>query len=65
MLIRLLQKFSSIELCPEAEPRMIAPPSFTDSPGSNGSDKIHMRSHITLYATVSSVTLSDVCGSTC
>lgn len=53
MLIRLLQKFSVIEVVPEAQPEAIPAEGFADSPGSNGSDRLAMKSHLTLYASVS------------
>lgn len=53
MLVRLLQQVSAIEFCPEVAPASIVPPGYTDSPGSDGTDRVWMASHLTMYARVS------------
>lgn len=53
MLVRLLQQVSAIEFCPEVAPASIPPPGYTDSPGSDGTDRVWMSSHLTMYAKVS------------
>ncbi|KAI0703354.1 cytochrome P450 [Cerioporus squamosus] len=50
MLVRLLQQFSSIEFTPEVAPESVVPPGYTDSPGSDGTDRVWMGSHLTMYA---------------
>ncbi|CDO75353.1 hypothetical protein BN946_scf184966.g21 [Trametes cinnabarina] len=50
MLIRLLQQFSAIEFVPEVAPESMVPPGYADSPGSDGSDRVWMGNHLTLYA---------------
>nr|BED42920.1 cytochrome P450 monooxygenase [Trametes versicolor] len=50
MLVRLLQQVSAIEFCPEVAPASIPPPGYTDSPGSDGTDRVWMSSHLTMYA---------------
>lgn len=53
MLVRLLQQVSAIEFCPEVAQASIPPPGYTDSPGSDGTDRVWMSSHLTMYAKVS------------
>ncbi|KAI0703355.1 cytochrome P450 [Cerioporus squamosus] len=50
MLVRLLQQFSSIEFTPEVAPESVVPPGYTDSPGSDGTDRVWMGSHLTMFA---------------
>ncbi|KAI0744063.1 cytochrome P450 monooxygenase pc-2 [Daedaleopsis nitida] len=50
MLVRLLQQVSSIEFTPEVSPESVVPPGYTDSPGSDGSDRAWIGSHLTLFA---------------
>ncbi|OJT15759.1 Cytochrome P450 52A3-A [Trametes pubescens] len=50
MLVRLLQQVSAIEFCPEVAPASTIPPGYTDSPGSDGTDRVWMASHLTMYA---------------
>ena len=52
MLVRLLQHFSAIEFVPEVAPQSIPPPGYTDSPGSDGTDRVWMTSHLTAFAKV-------------
>ncbi|KAI0823758.1 cytochrome P450 [Trametes gibbosa] len=50
MLVRLLQQISGIEFVPEVAPESVVPPGYADSPGSDGSDRVWMSSHLTAYA---------------
>ncbi|TBU33844.1 cytochrome P450 monooxygenase pc-3 [Dichomitus squalens] len=50
MLVRLLQLVSAIEFVPEVAPESIPPPGYADSPGSDGTDRVWMTSHLTTYA---------------
>ncbi|RDX55061.1 cytochrome P450 [Lentinus brumalis] len=50
MLVRLLQQFTSIEFTPEVAPESVVPPGYADSPGSDGTDRVWMGSHLTLFA---------------
>ncbi|KAI0630296.1 cytochrome P450 [Trametes polyzona] len=50
MLIRLMQQVSAIEFVPEVAPESIVPPDYTDSPGSDGTDRVFIASHLTTYA---------------
>ncbi|KAI8993079.1 cytochrome P450 [Trametes punicea] len=50
MLVRLLQQISAIEFVPEVAPKSVVPPGYTDSPGSDGSDRVWIGSHLTMYA---------------
>ncbi|KAH9858786.1 cytochrome P450 [Lenzites betulinus] len=50
MLVRLLQQISGIEFVPEVAPESVVPPGYTDSPGSDGTDRVWMSSHLTAYA---------------
>ncbi len=52
MLVRLLQQFTSIEFTPEVAPESVVPPGYADSPGSDGTDRVWMGSHLTLFAKV-------------
>lgn len=53
MLIRLLQNVSRIHLRPDANPKAIPPPGWAESLVSDGTDKVLMKSHLTLYVDVS------------
>ena len=55
MLVRLLQQFSAITFVPEVAPESVPPPGYADSPGSDGSDRVWIGTHLTMYAKVSSV----------
>ncbi|TBU45855.1 cytochrome P450 monooxygenase pc-2 [Dichomitus squalens] len=50
MLVRLLQQFSAIEFVPEVAPESMTPPGYTNSPGSDGTDRVWMGFHLTGYA---------------
>ncbi|KAI0745823.1 cytochrome P450 monooxygenase pc-2 [Earliella scabrosa] len=50
MLVRLLQQISGIELAPEVAPESVPPPGFADTPGSDGSDRVWMGVHLTMFA---------------
>ncbi|KAI9060248.1 cytochrome P450 [Trametes sanguinea] len=50
MLVRLLQQFAAIEFVPEVAPESVIPPGYADSPGSDGSDRVWIGSHLTMYA---------------
>ncbi|KAI1794078.1 cytochrome P450 monooxygenase pc-2 [Ganoderma leucocontextum] len=50
MLVRLLQQVSAIEFVPEVTPKSLVPPGYTDSPGSDGTDRVWMANHLTMYA---------------
>ena len=52
MLVRLLQQISGIELAPEVAPESVPPPGFADTPGSDGSDRVWMGVHLTMFAKV-------------
>ena len=52
MLVRLLQQVSAIEFVPEVAPRSVVPPGYADSPGSDGTDRVWMATHLTSYAKV-------------
>ena len=52
MLVRLLQQVSAIEFVPEVAPKSVIPPGYTDSPGSDGTDRVWMANHLTMYAKV-------------
>ena len=52
MLVRLLQQISAIEFVPEVAPESVVPPGYTDSPGSDGTDRVWMGNHLTMYAKV-------------
>lgn len=52
MLVRLLQQISSIEFTPEVAPESVVPSDYADSPGSDGSDRAWIGSHLTMYAKV-------------
>ncbi|KAI0791801.1 cytochrome P450 [Abortiporus biennis] len=55
VLIRLLQRFSNLELCQaEANPESLPSPEYLQSVGCDGSDKIRMGAHFTMFAHVSS-----------
>ncbi|OBZ68911.1 hypothetical protein A0H81_11023 [Grifola frondosa] len=49
MLIRLLQQVSTIELTQEVCPASVPPPDYHDSLGSDGTDKVWLKSHLTMY----------------
>nr|BAL14712.1 cytochrom P450 [Phlebia brevispora] len=49
MLIRLLQRVSHIELVQEVNPAAVPPPEWGVSGGSDGSDKVVFRGHLTMY----------------
>ena len=54
MLVRLLQRFSSIKLRQDAHPESVAPPGVERSPYAvDGCERVWMRSHLTAYAKVS------------
>ncbi len=57
MLIRLLQQVSKIEFTPEVAPESQIPAGYTNSPGSDGTDRVWMNSHLTMFAKV----CSDAC----
>nr|VWO99560.1 Cytochrome P450 monooxygenase CYP52X1 [Ganoderma boninense] len=50
MLVRLLQQVSAIEFVPEVAPESVVPPGYADSPGSDGTDRVWMANHLTMYA---------------
>ncbi|KAI0328645.1 cytochrome P450 [Cubamyces sp. BRFM 1775] len=50
MLVRLLQQFSAISFVPEVAPESVPPPGYADSPGSDGSDRVWIGTHLTMYA---------------
>ncbi|KAI0775658.1 cytochrome P450 [Trametes elegans] len=50
MLVRLAQQVSAVEFTPEVAPESIPPPGYADSPGSDGTDRVWMTSHLTMYA---------------
>ncbi|KAI0374100.1 cytochrome P450 [Pilatotrama ljubarskyi] len=50
MLVRLLQQVTSIQFVPEVAPESVVPPGYADSPGSDGTDRVWMGSHLTMYA---------------
>ncbi|KAH9892521.1 cytochrome P450 monooxygenase pc-2 [Cubamyces lactineus] len=50
MLVRLLQQFSAITFVPEVAPESVPPPGYADSPGSDGSDRVWIGTHLTMYA---------------
>ncbi|RPD74231.1 cytochrome P450 [Lentinus tigrinus ALCF2SS1-7] len=50
MLVRLVQQFSAIEFTPEVAPESVTPPGYADSPGSDGTDRVWMGNHLTMYA---------------
>ena len=52
MLVRLAQQFASIDFTPEVAPASVPPPGYADSPGSDGTDRVWMGSHLTMYAKV-------------
>ncbi|PIL35072.1 hypothetical protein GSI_02860 [Ganoderma sinense ZZ0214-1] len=50
MLVRLLQRFSSIKLRQDAHPESMAPPGVERSPYAvDGRERVCMRSHLTTY----------------
>ena len=54
MLIRILQQFGSVQLVQhEANPDAVPPPGWAESKGSNGKDKVKLRSYLTLFVDVS------------
>lgn len=54
MLIRLLQQFSTFELVQrEANPAKVPPPGWAESRGSNGKDRVRVKSHLTMFIDVS------------
>ncbi|KZT71412.1 cytochrome P450 [Daedalea quercina L-15889] len=51
-LIKLLQRFSAIDLAPEAiSPSMLPPKEWASAPGRKGKEKFTPKSHLTLYVT--------------
>ncbi|KAI0645640.1 cytochrome P450 [Trametes meyenii] len=50
MLIRLMQQVTSIKFVPEVAPDSVAPPDYADSLGADGTDRVLMASHLTMYA---------------
>ena len=52
MLIRLLQHVSEITLRPDANPEGVPPQGYAESFISDGSDKIRIKSHLTMYVPV-------------
>ena len=52
VLVRLAQQFASIDFTPEVAPASVPPPGYADSPGSDGTDRVWMGSHLTMYAKV-------------
>ena len=54
MLVRLLQQVSAISLAPEVAPESQIPPKYNDSPGSDGTDRVWIGSHLTAFAKVRS-----------
>lgn len=53
MLIRLLQQFSTFELCQEVNPEANPAPGSMSSAGSNGKDQVFFKAHLTMYVKVS------------
>ena len=54
MLVRLLQRFSTITLRQDAHPASVPPPGVERSPYAvDGLERVWMRSHLTAYAKVS------------
>lgn len=52
-LIKLLQRFSAMELAPEAAPPDSLPPKeWASAPGRKGKEKFWPKSHLTLYSIV-------------
>ena len=52
MLVRLLQHISAIEFTPEVAPESVIPSGYNDSPGSDGTDRVCIRSHLTAFVKV-------------
>ena len=52
LLVKLLQTFSHIEVASHQHPASIPPPTYHDGPGSDGTDRIWIKSHMTMYAVV-------------
>lgn len=52
MIIRLLQRISTIVLEQGSHPESMPPPGWADSKGSNGKEKLWLMSHTTLYVQV-------------
>ena len=52
MLVRLLQQFSAIEFTPEVAPDSVIPPGYTDSPGTDGTERVWIGAHLTMFARV-------------
>ncbi|PSS06615.1 hypothetical protein PHLCEN_2v3571 [Hermanssonia centrifuga] len=49
MLIRLLQRVSDIRLVQEVNPEAVPPLGFAESKGSDGTDKVFFKNHLTMY----------------
>ena len=57
-LIKLLQRFSTMELAPEAAPPGSLPPKdWADAPGRKNKEKFRPKSHLTLYSIVRLIVL--------
>lgn len=52
MLIRLLQHVSDIRLVQEVNPEAVPPLGFAESKGSDGTDKVFFKNHLTMYVKV-------------
>lgn len=52
MLIRLLQRVSKIELKQDVNPKALPPPGWAESKGSDGTDKVIFKNHLTMYVQV-------------
>ncbi|KAI0675255.1 cytochrome P450 monooxygenase pc-3 [Trametes maxima] len=50
MLVRLMQQVTSIKFVPEVAPESVTPPDYADSLGADGTDRVLMASHLTMYA---------------
>lgn len=53
MLVRLLQRFACFDLAQEeSNPSAVPPPGYAKTRGTNGQDKVRIRSHLTLFVEV-------------
>ena len=53
MLVRLLQRFACFDLAQEeSDPSAVPPPGYAKTLGTNGQDKVKIRSHLTLFVEV-------------
>lgn len=52
MLIRLLQQVTAVRLRQEVDPANVPPPGYAVSPVTDGTDKVLIKSHLTMFVQV-------------